>query len=121
MKRSAFIPPITLNRRGRPLYRQLYDWFRAAIIEGKIRPGQRLPSTRSMAAELRISRISILNAYEQLQSEGYLKLYGGREHASLERFLNRRLLLRPGIADLPPKFYPNHDHVDGGPRSADWR
>jgi GntR family transcriptional regulator/MocR family aminotransferase len=78
MKRSAFIPPITLTRRrGRPLYRQLYDWFRTAIIEGKIRPGQRLPSTRSMAAELRISRISVFNAYEQLHSEGYLEALRG--------------------------------------------
>ena len=78
MKRSAFIPPITLDRReDRPIYRQLYDWFRTAIIEGKVRPGQRLPSTRSMAAELRISRISVFSAYEQLQSEGYLETLRG--------------------------------------------
>ena len=78
MKRAAFIPPITLDRRAEsPLYRQLYDWFRTAIRDGKIRPGQRLPSTRSMAAELRISRISVFNAYEQLQSEGYLETLRG--------------------------------------------
>jgi|SRR5581483_2564795 len=78
MKRDAFIPPIMLDRRQkRPLYRQLYDWFRTAVTEGKIRPGQRLPSTRNMAAELRISRISVCNAYEQLQSEGYLETLRG--------------------------------------------
>lgn len=78
MRRSAFIPPIALDsRQRRPIYRQLYDWFRAAITEGKMRPGQRLPSTRSMAAELRISRISVFNAYEQLQSEGYLESFVG--------------------------------------------
>lgn len=76
--RSTFIPPITIDsRKKRPIYGQLYDWFRAAITEGRMRPGQRLPSTRSMAAELQISRISVFNAYEQLQSEGYLETFAG--------------------------------------------
>jgi GntR family transcriptional regulator/MocR family aminotransferase len=67
-----------LDRRNkRPIYRQLYDWLRAAITEGRMRPGQRLPSTRNLAAELEISRISVFNAYEQLQSEGYLETFIG--------------------------------------------
>lgn len=80
MKRpgSAFIPPITLDRRDkRPIYGQLYEWFRAAIAEGRMRPGQRLPSTRSLAEELQISRISVFNAYEQLLAEGYLETFIG--------------------------------------------
>ena len=80
MKRlaAAFIPPIMFDKRQRsPLYRQLYEWLRNAISEGRMRPGQRLPSTRSMAAELRISRISVFNAYEQLHSEGYLESFAG--------------------------------------------
>lgn len=78
MKRTSFIPPVAIDRRQRrPVYGQLYDWFRAAITDGRIRPGQRLPSTRSMAAELRISRISVSNAYEQLLSEGYLETFVG--------------------------------------------
>jgi GntR family transcriptional regulator / MocR family aminotransferase len=71
---SNFVPPIMLDKgKSGPIYQQLYDWFRAAITEGRLRPGQRLPSTRSMAAELQISRISVFNAYGQLQSEGYLE------------------------------------------------
>src|SRR5215469_3077540 len=80
MKRvpATFIPPIMLDSRKKfPIYRQLYDWFRTAIIERRMRPGQRLPSTRSMAAEFQISRISVCNAYEQLQSEGYLETFVG--------------------------------------------
>jgi GntR family transcriptional regulator / MocR family aminotransferase len=80
MKRvpATFIPPIMLDSRAKsPIYRQLYDWLRTAITEGRIRPGQRLPSTRSMAAELQISRISVFNAYEQLRSEGYLEAFVG--------------------------------------------
>jgi GntR family transcriptional regulator / MocR family aminotransferase len=80
MKRlsSTFSPPISIDSGDkRPIYRQLNDWFRAAIAEGRMRPGQRLPSTRGLAAELQVSRISVFNAYGQLQSEGYLETFAG--------------------------------------------
>jgi GntR family transcriptional regulator/MocR family aminotransferase len=56
-----------------PLYRQLYEGYRDAIVERRLRAGQRLPSTRSLAAELRISRIPVLNAFDQLTAEGYFE------------------------------------------------
>ena len=59
------------------MYRQLYEWFRSAILVGQMRPGQRVPSTRSLAAELKISRIPVLNAYEQLLAEGYFETFVG--------------------------------------------
>src|SRR5271154_1076723 len=80
MKRipSSFLPPIALaSRKSTPLYRQLYEWFRRAILEGQLRPGQRVPSTRSLAAELKISRIPVTGAYEQLQAEGYFETFVG--------------------------------------------
>src|SRR5215472_1620726 len=80
MKRvpATFTPPIMLDGRKKcPIYRQLYDWFRSAISEGRIRPGQRVASTRSLAMELQISRISVFNAYEQLHAEGYLETLRG--------------------------------------------
>src|SRR5882762_9977631 len=80
MKRipASFLPPVTLDYRTKtPMYRQLYDWFRTAIIDGQMRPGQRVPSTRSLATELKISRIPVLNAYEQLLAEGYFETFVG--------------------------------------------
>jgi GntR family transcriptional regulator / MocR family aminotransferase len=75
---ATFLPPIALDDRANtPLYRQLYDWFRLAIITGQMRPGQQLPSTRSLAAELKISRIPVSNAYDQLHAEGYLETFIG--------------------------------------------
>ena len=65
------------ERSGAPMYRQLYDGFRKAIVDGRIRPGQRVPSTRALAADLGISRISVLSAYEQLLSEGYFETFVG--------------------------------------------
>jgi GntR family transcriptional regulator/MocR family aminotransferase len=67
---SAHLP---LRRHsGVPLYRQIYDGFRQAILGGLLRAGQRIPSTRALAAELEVSRFPVLAAYEQLLHEGYL-------------------------------------------------
>ena len=80
MKRvpATFLPPITVDSRAKsPMHRQLYEWFRRAIVTGQMRPGQRVLSTRSLAAELKISRIPVLNAYEQLLAEGYFETFVG--------------------------------------------
>jgi len=60
-----------------PLYRQLYDGYRNAVVERRLRGGQRVPSTRSLAAELRVSRIAVLGAFEQLLAEGYFETRPG--------------------------------------------
>ena len=51
------------NRSGIPFYKQIYDGYRAAILSGRLRPGERLPSTRALAAELNISRLPVVNAF----------------------------------------------------------
>jgi GntR family transcriptional regulator / MocR family aminotransferase len=56
-----------------PLYRQLYDEFRAAILEGRLKAGNKLPPTRELAIELGISRNTVMEAYDQLTSEGYIE------------------------------------------------
>ncbi len=71
---SGFSPLICLDRKaGKPLYSQVYNAFRAAIVTRNLRAGERIPSTRSLASELRISRIPVLNAYAQLLAEGYFR------------------------------------------------
>ena len=60
-----------------PLYRQLYEGYRDAVVEHRLQAGQRVPSTRSLAAELWISRISVLIAFEQLLAEGYFESHVG--------------------------------------------
>src|SRR6266700_339329 len=63
---------------ARPLYRQLYDEVRRAILAGRLRAGTRLPSTRALAKQLRLSRSTVLNAFELLLTEGYLQGEVGR-------------------------------------------
>lgn len=70
---EAAIPFVTVEAGGRPLYRQIYDGYRTAILEGRLRAGQRIPSTRALARELGISRLPVLTAFEQLLHEGYLE------------------------------------------------
>ena len=71
-------PIVTLDRRlRRPLHRQLYDGYREAILDGRLRPGQRLPSTRILADELHISRIPAVMAFDQLLAEGYVESFVG--------------------------------------------
>ena len=80
MKRipASFLPPIALDAAsGTPMYDQLSEWFRRAIIDGHLRAGQRVPSTRNLARELHISRVPVLSAYEQLFAEGYLETFVG--------------------------------------------
>lgn len=55
-----------------PLYNQLYNLFRDAILSGKIKRGKRLPGTRSLANDLKISRNTVATAFDQLRIEGYI-------------------------------------------------
>lgn len=71
---SGISPVIAVNKKAATfLYRQVYDGYRKAIVDGNLRPGQRIPSTRVLATELGISRIPILDAYGQLLAEGYFE------------------------------------------------
>jgi GntR family transcriptional regulator / MocR family aminotransferase len=71
---GSFTPVIAIDRRtAKPLHRQVYDAYRTAIVEGNLRPGERVPSSRELAIELGVSRIPVLNAYAQLLSEGLLE------------------------------------------------
>lgn len=57
---------------GMPLYRQLHDRIRDAILSGELRPGAKLPSSRVLAAQLPASRTIVQLAYDMLVAEGYL-------------------------------------------------
>ncbi len=56
-----------------PLYRQIYESVRLAILSGKLTSGTRLPASRVLAKQLSVSRLTVVNAFEQLLAEGYLE------------------------------------------------
>jgi GntR family transcriptional regulator/MocR family aminotransferase len=67
---ELLLPP---RDRGQTAYRWLSISLRAAILEGRLRPGTRLPSTRELASQHKLSRGTMVAAFEQLRSEGYLE------------------------------------------------
>jgi GntR family transcriptional regulator / MocR family aminotransferase len=77
MKRVADLYLISLvkidNNSARPLYRQIYEALRQAILERLLEPGAKLPSGRDLAELLRVSRNTAVNALDQLVAEGYLQ------------------------------------------------
>ena len=77
---------IQLDRRSHvPLQRQLFEGFRAAILDGTLAAGTRLPPTRELAAELRVSRNCVVNAFRYLAAQGLVvaDAGGGTRVASL--------------------------------------
>ena len=70
---DATEPLVLLDAHAKaPLFRQLYDSLRHAIIAGRLRPGARLPAARTLGADLHLSRNTVDQAYDQLHAEGYL-------------------------------------------------
>jgi len=73
-KRAAtFELLLPLRDSGTPAFRWLYTALRAEILEGRLHPGARLPATRDLANQYGLSRGTIVNAFEQLKSEGYVE------------------------------------------------
>ncbi|MBR7090435.1 MAG: GntR family transcriptional regulator [Lachnospiraceae bacterium] len=68
-----------------PIYRQISDSFRSDILEGRLKGGEYLPSIRGLAKELRISVITTMKAYEQLESEGLITAVQGKGYVVNEQ------------------------------------
>ena len=60
-----------------PIYRQIDASLRRLIHEGALAPKQKLPSSRELAMELGVSRITVKSVYEQLVAEGYAQAKTG--------------------------------------------
>ncbi len=74
-KKPAGVPvwiSLDCSSSAAPIYRQIYEGVRSGILAGRLRAGTRLPSTRTLAAELAVSRTTVVTAFEHLLAEGYL-------------------------------------------------
>ena len=61
------------DENGKHLYEQIYEYIAEEIREGKLLAGEKLPSSRSLADYLQVSRSTVELAYDQLASEGYIE------------------------------------------------
>ena len=109
LERSLFHPDPDV-----PLYQALYTHLRAAILSGELQGGMKLPSTRSLAEELNISRNTVLNAYRQLLAEGYLE---GKEGSGtfVVHVLPEQLLAAPSVGSPRQKTGQHPEAKSPGP------
>ena len=69
--------PLHLPDDPRPLPVRICEEVRGLIMDGVLAPGDHLPSTRVLSAQLRVSRGTVVASYEQLEAEGYLVAAAG--------------------------------------------
>ena len=61
-----------------PIYEQIKEQFKSAILAGEIKEGELLPSIRTLAKELKISVITTTRAYQELEQEGFVRSIQGK-------------------------------------------
>lgn len=67
-----------LQNSGIPIYQQISDQLKEDILAGKLKEGDYLPSIRGLAKDLKISVITTMKAYEQLEAEGLVTAAQGK-------------------------------------------
>jgi GntR family transcriptional regulator/MocR family aminotransferase len=105
---------------GGPLHSQLERELRRAVRSGRLRPGSALPSTRSLAAQLGVSRGVVVEAYEQLVAEGYLTGHGRSATRVARKGAQAIAAPRPVSSASTHRidFRPGRPDVTAFPRSA---
>lgn len=92
--------------RETPLHRQIYRIVRLAIIEQRLLPGARLPSTRDLSADLGVSRNTVIAALNELLAEGYLVAIRGSGTYVVDTLPDSPHTDTPDTLDRPPQPLP---------------
>jgi GntR family transcriptional regulator len=91
-----------------PLYAQIAGRLRMAVAAGELRPGESLPSVRHLAARLRVNPATVVQAYRDLETEGFVEMRQGAgtfvkevvpERRASERNRQARALVRHMVAE----------------------
>src|SRR5271165_2856516 len=88
---------------GVPLYRQLCEGVRQAILTGSLAAGTRLPATRELTKELGVSRNTVMAAFEQLTADGYILAKPGSGAYVAEKMMAPERPPRPLVAGPEPE------------------
>jgi GntR family transcriptional regulator / MocR family aminotransferase len=101
-ERAMQLPLSVRPEAGESLQAQIYRQLRQLILDGRLRPGQRIPGTRTLAEALRVSRNTVLLACDRLISEGYLETRPGAS-----------TVVSPRLPDAPPEGFAPRAEVRG--------
>ena len=69
---------VVSNSSDKPIYEQIASQLRRAIMAGELTEGERLPSIRALATQLRISAITTKRAYQDLEAQGFIHTVPGK-------------------------------------------
>ena len=69
---------IISNNTSKPIYEQITSQIKQMIMTGELKPGESIPSMRSLAKSLHISVITVQRSYEDLQKDGFIETTVGR-------------------------------------------
>ncbi|WP_343653273.1 PLP-dependent aminotransferase family protein [Herbaspirillum sp.] len=108
MWRQIFPEP---ERQGSTLQSQLRVCFVDAVLDGRLAPGMRLPSSRELADMLAISRNTVVLVYEKLAEDGYLENRPRNGYYVSERYLHHH---------RPAQTAPDHPRREA-PQGVDWQ
>ncbi len=93
---------IISNSSGEPIYEQITNQIKSAIMKGELTEGELLPSIRLLAKELQISVITTKRAYEELEREGFIETVPGK--GSYVSGQNKELLKERRLKELENKI-----------------
>ena len=79
------------NSSMQPIYEQIVDQVKSAIMCGELKEEQALPSVRTLAKELKVSALTVKKAYDALDEEGFIVTVHGK--GSFVNFANQNLML----------------------------
>lgn len=113
---SSFELTLESRPRGQTLTAWLYAQLRLAIIEGRLRPGTKLPASRDFAKQYGVSRGTVVSVLERLQSEGYVscRVGSGTRVSSIDPALPVQ-----NSTSVPPAW--TRDVISGYVRPKPWR
>ncbi|WP_329116942.1 PLP-dependent aminotransferase family protein [Streptomyces sp. NBC_01353] len=116
---ATFGADLHLELRGTGLRTGLMDALREAVRSGRLAAGVRLPSSRSLAADLGVARNTVADAYAELVAEGWLTARQGSGTRVAQRAVPRRAGARPPVtAARPAAARPAYDLKPGAPDLA---
>lgn len=85
-----------------PIYEQIVNSIKEAIISGELEPNEKLPSIRSLAKDLNISVITTKRAYEELENQGFIETVGGK--GCYVSYFNKELVYEEKLKEIEEKL-----------------
>mgnify|MGYP004447832191 CR=1 FL=1 len=85
-----------------PIYEQIVNSIKEAIVQGELAPNEKLPSIRSLAKDLNISVITTKRAYEELENQGFIETVGGK--GCYVSFFNKELVYEEKLKEIEEKL-----------------